>query len=327
MLDRLKSNCICDIMKLLYISPTFSGTGGIGPHAFRVAKKLGENGFDVELMDVPHIPIKNLKNPSFSILGSLKALSYTKTYDAVHAWNLPSAFIMKQIKSKKKILSVHGIYSDQVSMLHSKVASLLVNFGENRVLDWADTLTTDSKAVQLAYKEKLGKTFEYLPAPLDPDKFKEIPEVKKADNQIVYVGRDSYEKGIDILQSIESKINGKVVYCTNLDWKEAMVKLKESSLLVVPSRMESIPQVIKEAFYLKVPVIATNVGGNPELVTHQETGILVPPEDPEKLTIAINNLLDDEESRRNFADNAFEFINNNFSWDVLLEKYTSLYES
>ena len=327
MLDRLKSNCICDIMKLLYISPTFSGTGGIGPHAFRVAKKLGENGFDVELMDVPHIPIKNLKNPSFTILGSLKALSYTKTYDAVHAWNLPSAFIMKQIKSKKKILSVHGIYSDQVSMLHSKVASSLVNFGENRVLDWADTLTTDSKAVQLAYKEKLGKTFEYLPAPLDPDKFKEIPEVKKADNQIVYVGRDSYEKGIDILQSIESKINGKVVYCTNLDWKEAMVKLKESSLLVVPSRMESIPQVIKEAFYLKVPVIATNVGGNPELVTHQETGILVPPEDPEKLTIAINNLLDNEETRRNFANNAFEFINNNFSWDVLLEKYTSLYES
>ena len=314
-------------MKLLYISPTFSGTGGIGPHAFRVAKKLGENGFDVELMDVPHIPIKNLKNPSFSILGSLKALSYTKTYDAVHAWNLPSAFIMKQIKSKKKILSVHGIYSDQVSMLHSKVASSLVNFGENRVLDWADTLTTDSKAVQLAYKEKLGKTFEYLPAPLDPDKFKEIPEVKKADNQIVYVGRDSYEKGIDILQSIESKINGKVVYCTNLDWKEAMVKLKESSLLVVPSRMESIPQVIKEAFYLKVPVIATNVGGNPELVTHQKTGILVPPEDPEKLMIAINNLLDNEESRRNFADNAFEFINKNFSWDVLLEKYTNLYES
>ena len=314
-------------MKLLYISPTFSGTGGIGPHAFRVAKKLGENGFDVELMDVPHIPIKNLKNPSFSILGSLKALSYTKTYDAVHAWNLPSAFIMKQIKSKKKILSVHGIYSDQVNMLHSKVASSLVNFGENRVLDWADTLTTDSKAVQLAYKEKLGKTFEYLPAPLDPDKFKEIPEVKKADNQIVYVGRDSYEKGIDILQSIESKINGKVVYCTNLDWEEAMVKLKESSLLVVPSRMESIPQVIKEAFYLKVPVIATNVGGNPELVTHQKTGILVPPEDPEKLTIAINNLLDNEETGRNFANNAFEFINNNFSWDVLLEKYTSLYES
>ena len=103
--------------------------------------------------------------------------------------------------------------------------------------------------------------------------------------------------------------------------------LKASQILVVPSRTESIPQVIKEAFYLKVPVIATNVGGNPELVVHQETGILVPPEDPEKLTIAINNLLDNEESRRSFANNALEFINKNFSWDVLLEKYTNLYES
>ena len=103
--------------------------------------------------------------------------------------------------------------------------------------------------------------------------------------------------------------------------------LKASQMLVVPSRTESIPQVIKEAFYLKVPVIATNVGGIPELVVHQETGILVPPEDPEKLTIAINNLLDNEEARRSFANNAFEFINKNFSWDVLLEKYTNLYES
>jgi len=103
--------------------------------------------------------------------------------------------------------------------------------------------------------------------------------------------------------------------------------LKASQMLVVPSRTESIPQVIKEAFYLKVPVIATNVGGNPELVTHQKTGILVPPEDPEKLMIAINNLLDNEEARKNFANNAFEFINKNFSWDVLLEKYTNLYES
>ena len=154
-----------------------------------------------------------------------------------------------------------------------------------------------------------------------------IADVKRNPKQIVYVGRDSYEKGIDILQKIESEISGIVKFCTDLPWDETMKILKSSEILVVPSRTESIPQVIKEAFYLKVPVIATNVGGNPELVTHEKTGILVPPEDPEKLTVAINNLLNNEETRRNLADNAFEFINNNFSWDVLLEKYTSLYES
>jgi glycosyltransferase involved in cell wall biosynthesis len=314
-------------MNVLFISPTYSGAGGIGPHAFRVAEKLREIGYNVELMHIPHIPIKNLKNLSFSLFGTIKGISNKKTYDVVHAWNLPSAFIMKRIKSKKKILSVHGVYSKQVEMLHSKITSGIVSSQESQILDWADVLTTDSKAVQSEYKKKLGKDFEYLPAPLDKTKFEKIPNVERNPKQIAYVGRDSFEKGVDILRKIESQINGTVKFCTDLPWDETMKILKSSQMLVVPSRTESIPQVIKEAFYLKVPVIATNVGGNPELVVHQETGILVPPEDPEKLTIAINNLLDNEESRRNFADNAFEFINKNFSWDVLLEKYTNLYES
>ena len=314
-------------MNILFISPTYSGAGGIGPHAFRVAEKLREIGYDVELMHVPHIPIKNLKNLSFSLFGTIKGISNKKTYDVVHAWNLPSAFIMKRIKSKKKILSVHGVYSKQVEMLHSKITSGIVSSQESQILDWADVLTTDSKAVQSEYKKKLGKDFEYLPAPLDKTKFEKIPNVERNPKQIAYVGRDSFEKGTDILRKIESQINGTVKFCTDLPWDETMKILKASQMLVVPSRTESIPQVIKEAFYLKVPVIATNVGGIPELVVHQETGILVPPEDPEKLTIAINNLLDNEESRRSFANNAFEFINKNFSWDVLLEKYTNLYES
>ena len=314
-------------MNVLFISPTYSGAGGIGPHAFRVAEKLREVGYDIELMHVPHIPIKNLKNLSFSLFGTIKGMSNKKIYDVIHAWNLPSAFIMKRIKSKKKILSVHGVYSKQVEMLHSKITSGIVSNQESQVLDWADVLTTDSKAVQSEYREKLGKDFEYLPAPLDKSKFEKIPNVEKKPKQIVYVGRDSYEKGIDILRKIESRINGTVKFCTDLPWDETMKFLKESEILVVPSRTESIPQVIKEAFYLKVPVIATNVGGNPELVAHQKTGILVPPEDPEKLTIAINDLLDDEEARRSFTNNAFEFINKNFSWDVLLEKYVGLYES
>ena len=314
-------------MNVLFISPTYSGAGGIGPHAFRVAEKLREIGYDVELMHVPHVPIKNLKNLSFSLFGTIKGISNKKTYDVVHAWNLPSAFIMKRIKSKKKILSVHGVYSKQVEMLHSKITSGIVSSQESQILDWADVLTTDSKAVQSEYKKKLGKDFEYLPAPLDKTKFEKISNVERNPKQIAYVGRDSFEKGTDILRKIESQINGTVKFCTDLPWDETMKILKASQILVVPSRTESIPQVIKEAFYLKVPVIATNVGGNPELVVHQETGILVPPEDPEKLKIAINNLLDNEESRRNFTNNAFEFINKNFSWDVLLEKYTNLYES
>jgi len=313
-------------MNILFISPTYSGAGGIGPHAFRVAEKLRQHGFNVELMHVPHIPIKNLKNLSFSFLGTIKAISNSKTYDAVHAWNVPSAFIMKKIKAKKKILSVHGVYSKQVDMLHSKITSSIINSKESQVLDWADKLTTDSKFVQSEYA-KLGKSFEYIPAPLDSQKFQDIYTSTEKKNQIVFVGRDSFEKGIDILRNIESKINASVKYCTNLDWKDAMKIVQESQILVVPSRIESIPQVIKEAFFLQVPVIATNVGGIPELISNNITGLLVPPENPEAMTDAINELLSDNNTKQKLSKNAFEFINKNFSWDVLIEKYIKLYES
>ena len=313
-------------MDILFISPTYSGAGGIGPHAFRVAEKLRQHGFNVELMHVPHIPIKNLKNLSFSFLGTLKAINNSKTYDAVHAWNVPSAFIMKKIKAKRKILSVHGVYSKQVDMLHSKITSSIINSKESQVLDWADKLTTDSKFVQSEYA-KLGKSFEYIPAPLDSQKFQDIYTSTEKKNQIVFVGRDSFEKGIDILRNIESKINASVKYCTNLDWKDAMKIVQESQILVVPSRIESIPQVIKEAFFLQVPVIATNVGGIPELISNNITGLLVPPENPEEMINAINELLSDNNTKQRLSKNAFEFINKNFSWDILIEKYIKLYES
>lgn len=311
-------------MKILFISPRYEG--GIGGHAFRVAEKLREQGYDVKLMHVPHVPIKNLKNPSFALFGVIKALLDRQKYDVVHAWNVPSAFIMKFIRAKKKILSVHGIYSDQVGMLHSKITSTAINIGESNVLKWADKLTTDSKLVQQTYKEKYGLNFVYLAAPLDTTKFKQIKETPRKENQVVYIGRDSLEKGTDILRNIESKINGKVIYCTNVSWSEAMQTLKESSLMVVPSRMESLPQVIKEAFYLKTPVVATSVGGIPEIITHNENGILVPPNEPEKLVAAINDILTNRELRDRLVENAYDYIIKNFTWEVLLPKYIEIYE-
>jgi len=311
-------------VKILYISPRFEG--GIGGHAFRVSEKLREYGFEVKLMNIPHIPIKKLKNPSFTIFGKLKALADQETYDVVHAWNIPSAFIMKNIKSTKKILSVHGVYSEQVGLLHSKIIGKLAQSVEEKAFQWATKLTTDSKTVQKYYKEKFNVDFIYLPAPLDAQKFKTISSVKKNHDQIVYVGRDSYEKGIDILKNIEPKINGKVVYCTDFPWKKTMEVLKSSKILVVPSRMESLPQVIKEAFYLKIPVIATNVGGIPEIIENQKTGILIPPENPEKMIDSINNLLSNDLLIDNITKNAFELINENFTWEVLLPKYIELYE-
>jgi len=311
-------------MKFLFISPRYSG--GIGGHAAMLANQLQYSGHSVTKMKTPHIPIKNLKNPSFAILGVLQGIINRQNYDIVHAFNIPSGFAMHYVKGKKKILSVHGVYSNQVEILHSSTTSKIATKAESKVFKWADKLTTDSKITKEEYGKKLNFDFEYLPSPIDTEMFKKIPEVEKSSNQVVYVGRDSFEKGIDILKSIESKINGNVVYCVNKPWKETMKILKSSSLLVVPSRIESLPTVIKEAFYLKIPVIATSVGGIPELITNNITGLLSEPENSSLLLKKINELLIDKTLQQKLASNAYDFVTSNFTWEKILPNYTKFYE-
>ena len=311
-------------MKFLFISPRFSG--GIGGHAAMLADKLTQNGHQVKKLETTHLPIKNLKNPSFAVLSSLRSLVDRDSYDIVHGFNIPSAYAMKYAKGKKKVLSVHGVFSEQVDTLHSKSVSSLAKSSESQVLQWPDKLTTDSKATQKLYKEKFDIDFEYLPSPLDTDMFDNLDFTEKIENQIAYVGRDSHEKGIDILKAAESKINGNVVYCTDRSWEDAMKIIKSSSIVVVPSRMESLPTTVKEAFYLNVPVIGTDVGGIPELIKNNETGILVPPENSSKLAQAINELLSDKEKSEKLAVNGNTFVKNNMTWNVVLPKYIQFYE-
>ena len=292
-----------------------------------LAHKLTQNGHQVKKLETTHLPIKNLKNPSFAVLSSFRSLVDRDSYDIVHGFNIPSAYAMKYAKGKKKVLSVHGVFSEQVDTLHSKSVSSLAKSAESQVLQWPDKLTTDSKATQKLYKEKFDINFEYLPSPLDTDMFENIGSVKKIENQIAYVGRDSHEKGIDILKAAESEINGDVVYCTDRSWEDAMRIMKSSSIVVVPSRMESLPTTVKEAFFLNVPVIGSDVGGIPELIKNNETGIIIPPENPSKLAQAVNELLSDKQKSEKLAANGNTFVINNMTWDVILPKYVEFYEN
>ena len=312
-------------MKILFISPRYSG--GIGGHASMLADQLSQSGHYVKKFQVPHIPIKNLKNPSFTILSTIKSIVNRESYDIVHGFNIPSSYAMKYTKSKKKVLSLHGVFGEQIETLHSKPVSSIAKLVESQVLQWPDKLTTDSKATQKIYKEKFNLDFDVLPSALDTKQFSKIKNVEKIPNQICYIGRDSYEKGIDILKKAESKINGNVVYCTNRSWVDAMSVMKSSSLVVVPSRMESLPTTVKEAFFLNIPVVATNVGGIPELITNNETGILVPPNNPEKLANAINDLLIDRVKSDKLRLNANIFLKNNMTWEVILPKFINFYEN
>ncbi|PAU85615.1 glycosyltransferase [Halorubrum salipaludis] len=75
-----------------------------------------------------------------------------------------------------------------------------------------------------------------------------------------------------------------------------------ADLLVLPSHFEARPTVIYEAMAAKTPVLASNVGGIPEMVVDGETGTLIAPHDSEELRKAIDYLLDDTERLREMGE-------------------------
>jgi glycosyltransferase involved in cell wall biosynthesis len=74
------------------------------------------------------------------------------------------------------------------------------------------------------------------------------------------------------------------------------------------------------------PVVATEVGGNPEIVVHGETGLLVPPADPAALASAILSILEDGEVALRFGRAGRKRIEERFGLDVMLRNYEDLFE-
>jgi len=101
----------------------------------------------------------------------------------------------------------------------------------------------------------------------------------------------------------------------------------EIDVLVLPSLWEGLPIVLLEGMAAEVPVIATAVGGVPEVITHDVDGLLVPPKDPERLAAAVRALLADENKRRALGQKARRTIEDRFSIQNTTRAYLDVYAS
>lgn len=94
---------------------------------------------------------------------------------------------------------------------------------------------------------------------------------------------------------------------------------------VICSDSEGLSNALVEYMFAGVAVVATDVGGNPELVTHGKTGLLIPPDDEVVLASAISELIETPALRERLALSARSFVESSFSWEHCLEQYRQLY--
>lgn len=96
-------------------------------------------------------------------------------------------------------------------------------------------------------------------------------------------------------------------------------------VFVCSSVYEAFGFTLIEAGFYGLPIVATKVEGIPEVVVDGKTGILVPPSNPEKLSLAIENLICNPSLRESFGNNGKHYVINNFSIFKMVAEYESLY--
>ena len=101
--------------------------------------------------------------------------------------------------------------------------------------------------------------------------------------------------------------------------------MRQADLIVNPSLTEGLPNVILEALALKRLVVATSVGGTPEIIEDGRTGFLVPPHNPEALADKIQFALENRAKAGHLAEAGYKLVQTKFSLQSQTEKLQNLY--
>jgi glycosyltransferase involved in cell wall biosynthesis len=194
----------------------------------------------------------------------------------------------------------------------------------------------------------------YIPNGVDTAYFKPVPEARTKNNNIIFIGRLDCLKGVDTLLQALRKLkdagvpaqldiigdgperSGLELLARQLGITSAVIfhgavhgvapYLQRSSLFVLPSLSEGMPNVVLEAMACGLPVVATRVGGIVDIITDGENGLLVDAQHPDQLYEAMKRLLTDRQLADRLGGQALRTIERRFSLDTIVNRYISLYE-
>lgn len=219
-------------------------------------------------------------------------------------------------------------------------------------------IATGNKISNLINKHGIQKNKILVINSIPPPNNKNInlPE-KKLVRKIIFVGSINYKiKGLDLLlNSINKLVNNKNddlklnIIGTGVNFNECkkfieqnnlsnnikllgeksnyetLQEIANSDLLILPSLSEGIPRVILESFMLKTPVIATNIGGIPEIIKDGVNGLLIKENSEEAITQAILKLKNNQQLVNLMVGNAFNYIKKLDNWEQLSKKIIQCY--
>jgi glycosyltransferase involved in cell wall biosynthesis len=175
----------------------------------------------------------------------------------------------------------------------------------------------DKKVVVMAARMHPEKGYEHLLDAL-PNVHRLVPDLV-----VLIAGTGPFESRYRALSSLRGLERGVRFLGFRRDLPDVMAA---ADLVVLPSLAEAFGLVLAEALYLGVPVVASRVGGIPEVVDHEVDGLLVPPGDRDALAGALVRVLEDGALRRRLAGAGRERVAGRFAFDRMVREYEQIYD-
>lgn len=160
---------------------------------------------------------------------------------------------------------------------------------------------------------------------------KAIKELNNNDNIVFIFGGNDYadypEYKEEILNYIEyNNLQSKVKLLGDIEYSIMDEYIKLSDIVIIPSLMEAISLSALEAMACGKPVISTNVGGMPQIISENKTGLLVEPRNEIELSKAIMKLVNNSELREQIGKNSRRFVEKTYSWASIANETELIYD-
>ena len=233
--------------------------------------------------------------------------------------------ILKKILKKDLIVELHGDWGFKKNL--AKIAPISLK-NADKIRGVASYL------IEKAQKIVSQKQYFLFPTFTDLDDFLSETGIK-FDNYILFVGRADKTKGINYLTEAFSKIEndfpdfklvlvGEGMPGGKLSLEQVREKMKNCYCLAVPSISEGLPRVIMEAMALAKPIIASNVGGIPDLLKDGQNGFLFEPRNSDELAKKLKILLSDKDLAVKMGQKGRDLIQSQFSNEKYIANYLQM---
>jgi glycosyltransferase involved in cell wall biosynthesis len=295
-----------------------------------ITQKIMANIVDIQWCTTFHAPIL------IPLIFLLKCFSKVNVFLTVHnvlpheirffdkplckiIYRMSDRLVVHSGKMKNDLINIFGISSEKISIIAHGIC-----------LDYQKVISREEAKNKLGIKEKnvilfFGFIRKYKGLDYLLNAFTQI----KDDFDVALLvagdfveGKDRYEKIIN-RYGIQDRVYIRSGYIKDED---VPVLFSASDFLVQPyNHFAGQSGITHTAYNYSIPVIATNVGGLPEIVLNGRTGLIVEPKDSNQLSQAIRTLLQNDKKISKFGENGKIFLEQELSWDSIAEKMINNY--